>query len=70
MLVSAHRPLVWVHNIKDFELKLSGWKLRLIEDDYVVVYKPGRINANADALSRNPSYRIESESKYTNIQTK
>jgi len=30
------------------------WRLKLAEYEYEVVYKAGRINANADALSRNP----------------
>ena len=67
-LVTDHRPLVCVHNIKDPESKLSRWKLRLREYDYVVVYKSGRINANADALSRNPADRIESELEHINTQ--
>ena len=53
-LVTDHRPLVWLHNIKTPGSKINRWRLRLGEYDYVIVYKPGKINSNADALSRNP----------------
>ena len=49
-LVTDHRPLVWLHNIKNPGSKLNRWRLRLVEYDYSVIYKPGRVNANADAL--------------------
>lgn len=53
-LVTDHRPLVWLHSTKDPTSKLMRWKIRLNEFDYDIQYKPGKINANADALSRNP----------------
>ena len=53
-LVTDHRPLVWLHNAKDPTSKIIRWRIRLNEYDYNIVYKPGKINANADALSRNP----------------
>lgn len=53
-LVTDHRPLVWLHNTKDPTSKLMRWKIKLNEYDYDITYKPGRINSNADALSRNP----------------
>ena len=58
-LVTDHRPLVWLHNIKDPGSKLLRWRLRLAEYDYDVIYKKGTINTNADALSRNPFMEIE-----------
>ena len=53
-LETDHRPLVWLHNVKNPNSKLIRWRLRLNEYDYVIVYKKGIINSNADALSRNP----------------
>lgn len=57
-LVTDHKPLVWLHNVKDPTSRLIRWRLKLAEYDYTVVYKAGKINCNADALSRNP---IENE---------
>ncbi|XP_026830978.1 uncharacterized protein LOC113563519, partial [Ooceraea biroi] len=54
-LVTDHRPLVWLHSVKDPTSRLVRWRLKLAEYEYEVVYKAGRINANADALSRNPT---------------
>lgn len=54
-LVTDHRPLVWLHSVKDPTSRLVRWRLKLAEYDYEVLYKAGKINANADALSRNPT---------------
>ncbi|CAK9834654.1 Retrovirus-related Pol polyprotein from transposon 17.6 [Anthophora retusa] len=53
-LVTDHRPLVWLHSVKDPTSRLVKWKLKLLEYEYDVKHKPGKINMNADALSRNP----------------
>ncbi|XP_032689886.1 uncharacterized protein LOC116853116 [Odontomachus brunneus] len=53
-LVTDHRPLVWLHSVKDPSSRLFRWRLKLLEYEYEVVYKGGKINGNADALSRNP----------------
>lgn len=53
-LVTDHKPLVWLNGLKDPISRLGRWKIKLSEYDYEIKYKPGKINSNADALSRNP----------------
>lgn len=47
-----HKPLVWLMSLKDPNSRLVKWRLRLEEFDYEVIYKRGRDNYVADALSR------------------
>jgi len=53
-LVTDHKPLVWVNSVKDPTSRLVRWRLKLQEYEYDIVYKAGKSNVNADALSRNP----------------
>ena len=53
-LVTDYKPLVWFQNSKDPCSRVSRWRLKLAEYDFDVVYKAGKINVNAYALSRNP----------------
>lgn len=53
-LVTDHKPLVWLHSVKDPTSRLIRWRLKLAEYEYQVIYKAGKTNCNADALSRNP----------------
>ncbi|CAG9134488.1 unnamed protein product [Plutella xylostella] len=58
-IVTDHRPLVWLFNVKDPGSRLIRWRLKLEEYDYEIVYKQGRLNSNADALSRCPVNAID-----------
>ena len=53
-IVTDHKPLTWLFSIKDPGSRLVRWRLKLEEYDYEIMYKAGKINTNADALSRPP----------------
>lgn len=47
-----HKPLQWLFSLKEPNSKLLRWRLKLEEFDYEVIYRTGKANTNADALSR------------------
>ncbi|CAK1577892.1 unnamed protein product [Parnassius mnemosyne] len=51
-ILTDHKPLQWMMNLKEPNSHLTRWRLRLSEYDFTVIYKKGKINTNADALSR------------------
>ncbi|CAK9832810.1 Retrovirus-related Pol polyprotein from transposon 17.6 [Anthophora retusa] len=53
-LITDHQPLVWMNSVKDPSSHLLRWRLKLAEYEYKILYKAGKTNTNADALSRNP----------------
>lgn len=63
-IYSDHKPLQWLFSLKDPSSKLLRWRLKLEEYDYQLIYKQGKFNTNADALSR-----VEIHQTETNDQT-
>ena len=51
-IVTDHKSLTWVFNVKDPSSRLLRWRLKLEEFDYLIVYKPGVGNTNAGALTK------------------
>ena len=51
-LINDHDPLKWIDSVKP-PVRLIRWRTRLREYQYKFLHKPGRLNVNADALSRN-----------------
>lgn len=51
-IITDHKPLQWLFNLKDPSSKLVRWRIKLQEFDYQITYKKGKLNTNADALSR------------------
>ena len=62
-IVTDHKPLTWVFNVKDPSSRLLRWRLKLEEYDYQIVYKPGVRFTNSDALSRITMTRISHVAK-------
>ncbi|CAK1590747.1 unnamed protein product [Parnassius mnemosyne] len=56
-IVTDHKSLTWLFSIKDPGSRLVRWRLKLEEYEYEIVYKAGKNNTNADALSRPPILR-------------
>jgi len=51
-IVTDHKPLIWLFSLKDPSSKLTRWRLKLEEYNFELIHKKGKLNANADALSR------------------
>lgn len=51
-IITDHKPLQWLMNVKEPNSRLTRWRLKLSEYNYTVIYKKGKSNTNADALSR------------------
>ena len=46
----------------ELNTRVQKWRFKLSEFDYEVIYKPGKLNLNADALSRNPTEQVPTQS--------
>lgn len=51
-IITDHKPLQFLMNVKEPNSRLTRWRLRLEEFDYKIIYQKGKSNSNADALSR------------------
>ena len=52
-IVTDHKPLLWLKSANN-NTRVQKWRLNLSDYEFDIVYKPGKQNANAEALSRNP----------------
>jgi hypothetical protein len=51
-IVTNHKPLKWVFNVKDPSSRLLRWRLKLEEYDFTIYYHSGKSISHADFLSR------------------
>lgn len=58
-IITDHKPLEWLYKNKDPSSRLMRWRIALEEYDYIIKYKKGACNQNADALSRNPVLLVQ-----------
>ena len=52
VIQTDHRSLEWLDKLKENNAQLTCWSLALQPYQYRVVYRAGKANSNADALSR------------------
>ena len=55
VLQADHEPLNYMHNRTDPGQRLMRWMFKFTDYIYDFKYKAGKLNTNADALSRNPT---------------
>jgi hypothetical protein len=65
-IVTDHKGLTWIFNVKDPSSRLMRWKLLLEEYDYEIQYKAGQKNCNADSLSRYPIQCLDRQCREVN----
>lgn len=56
ILRTDHNSLRWLHNFQGLEGQLARWVEQLASFQYKIVHRPGKLHANADALSRLPAF--------------
>ena len=56
VLRKDHKSLRWLHNFQGLDGQLARWLEQLASFQYKIVHHPGRVHANADALSRLPAF--------------
>ena len=53
-IYSDHQPLIWINKTEKLSSRLNRWKIPLENYDSEILYKTGKENSGADALSRWP----------------
>lgn len=69
-IVTDHRPLQWVMSLKEPGSRLTRWRLKLSEFNFTTIYKQGKQNTNADALSRVELNNEDTSSIIVNLSEK
>ena len=67
-LVTDHQALKWLFNRSNPTGKIAHWIFRLQEYQYKVVYRPEKTHQNADALSRLPQEKKQTQNNLAEYQ--
>lgn len=62
-VITDHLPLTSLRDLSDTTSRLTRLKLRLAGYDLTIIYKKGKLNSNADALSRKPQSNVVTRSQ-------
>jgi hypothetical protein len=62
-----HNPLVWLQTQKNLSGRLARRQIKLMEYNFVVVHRSGKIHSNVDPLSRNPAPAPPTESSLKDL---
>lgn len=62
-ILTDHKPLIYLFSMSNPSSRLMRFRLKLEEYEYEVIYKTGKSNTNADALSRIYSTNIPTENQ-------
>ncbi len=65
-VITDHKPLEHIDTFKAHNGRVARWRMTLSDYHFDVVARPGRLNANADALSRLPVNTISFEETFAN----
>jgi hypothetical protein len=68
-IVTDHKPLAWIFNVKDPSWRLLKWRIKLKEYDYEITYKPGTRITNADALNRIDTKEVKTVNETSSVPT-
>ena len=51
-VITDHQSLVYLKSMKNLNGRLARWKLHLLDFEFDIVYKKGKLNTDADTMSR------------------
>ena len=54
-MVTDHSSLQWLNNLKELEVRLARWAIKLKAYDYTIEHRAGSKHKNADVLSKLPT---------------
>lgn len=68
IIYTDHRPLKWLFSLKEHQNSMFiRWRTKLQDYDFDIEYKKGKLNLNADALSRIEINPIDTQSMQVNL---